>query len=220
MCRAIPGRMWAWLYDVTMRRVERGGLAALRGELLDNAHGATLEIGAGTGANIAHYTAAAAPLVLTEPDPHKLRRLRHRARRSRPDVETVVAQAHALPFPDASFDAVVVTLVLCSVPDQAQALAEVRRVLRPGGRLLFVEHVRSVERRLARRQDLWRPVWRAIAGGCEPNRDTAAALRAAGFELTDLRHGRMPAAPAIVRPLVFGTATRSSGVGVCKRPRD
>ena len=208
MCRVIPGRVWSWLFDVTMRRVERNGLAALRSGLVSKAHGGTLEIGAGTGANVRFYPSAASPLVLTEPDLHKLRRLRHRTSRTRPDAQTIVARAYPLPFPDASFDTVLVTLVLCSVPDQVQALAEVRRVLRPGGRLLYIEHVRAEDPHLARRQDRWRPVWRAVAGGCEPNRDTTAAIRAAGFELTDLHHGRMPAAPAIVRPLAYGTATR------------
>ena len=233
MCRAISGRLWAWFYDVAMRRVEQRGLAAIRHGIVSQARGHTLEIGAGTGANLAHYVPAAAPLVLTEPDPHKLRRLRHRARHTRPDAQTVSAQAQSLPFPDATFDTVVATLVLCSVPNQADALAELGRVLRPGGVLVFIEHVRSDEHhlarrqvrrpggvlafikhvrsdehRLARRQDRWRPAWRAVAGGCEPNRTTAAAIEAAGFELTELRHGRMPAGPSIVRPLAIGVATR------------
>ncbi len=208
MCRAIPGRVRAWLYDVTMRRVEQGGLATLRSDLVSRAHGRTLEIGAGTGANVRFSPAAASPLVLTDPDPHKLNRLRHRVDRIRPDAQIVSAQAQSLPFPDAAFDTVVATLVLCSVPNQAEALAEVRRVLRPGGLFLFVEHVRSDDPRIARRQDRWRPMWRAIAGGCEPNRDTTAAITAAGFDLTELRRGRMPAAPSIVRPLAIGIAIR------------
>lgn len=208
MCRAIPGRMWAWLYDVAMRRVEHRGLGAWRREIVSRANGRTLEIGAGTGANLPRYPPAASPLVLTEPDPHKLRRLRRRARRTRPDAQAVHGLAQSLPFPDAAFDTVVATLVLCSVPNQADALAEVRRVLRPGGILVFLEHVRSDDHRLARRQDRWLRAWRAVAGGCEPNRDTAAAIESAGFELTEIRHGHMPASPSIVRPLVIGVATR------------
>jgi ubiquinone/menaquinone biosynthesis C-methylase UbiE len=209
MCRVIPGRLRAWLYDVTMRSVEHGGLATLRSEIVNQAYGRTLEIGAGTGANMSFYTRAASPLVLTEPDPSKLRRLRRRADRTRPDAQIVSARAQFLPFPDAAFDTVVATLVLCSVPNQSQALAEIRRVLHPGGRLLFVEHVRSDDPRLASRQDRWRPVWRAVAGGCEPNRNTAVAIGAAGFDLTEIRHGRMPSSPSIVRPLAMGVATRS-----------
>jgi ubiquinone/menaquinone biosynthesis C-methylase UbiE len=205
MCRAIPGRVWAWLYDVAMRRVERGGLAELRRRIVGRAQGCTLEIGAGTGANLAFYPPAASPLTLTDPDPHKLSRLRGRAA---PTAHVVRAHAHALPFADGAFDTVVTTLVLCSVPDQTEALAEVRRVLRPGGALLFLEHVRSAEAHLADRQDRWRPVWRAVAGGCEPNRDTVTAIADAGFAVDELWHARLPAAPAIVRPLAVGVATR------------
>jgi ubiquinone/menaquinone biosynthesis C-methylase UbiE len=197
--------MLAWLYDVAMRRVERGGLAELRRPLVGRAQGRTLEIGAGTGANLAFYPPAASPLTLTDPDRHRLSRLR---RRATPASRVVEADAQGLPFGDGAFDTVVATLVLCSVPDQAEALAEVRRVLRPGGTLLFLEHVRSAEPRLADRQDRWRPIWRAFAGGCEPNRDTVTAIATAGFVVTDLSHARMPASPAIVRPLVVGTATR------------
>jgi ubiquinone/menaquinone biosynthesis C-methylase UbiE len=195
----------AWLYDLAMRRVERGGLAELRGRLVGRAQGRTLEIGAGTGANLAFYPPTASPLTLTDPDAHKLRRLR---RRVAPTAHVVEARAQALPFADGAFDTVVATLVLCSVPDQSDALAEVRRVLRPGGALLFLEHVRSAEPHLADRQDRWRPVWRAVAGGCEPNRDTVTAIAAAGFAVTELWHAQMPAAPAIVRPLAVGTAIR------------
>ncbi len=210
MSRAISGRVWAWLYDLAMRRVERGGLGALRREIVSRATGPTLEIGAGTGANLAYYAPSASPLVLTDPELHKLRRLRARAECTRPDLQTLCVGTESLPFPDASFDTVVSTLVLCSVPRQARALAELRRVLRPGGSLLFIEHVRSDSPRLARRQDRWRTVWRALAGGCEPNRDTTAAIAAAGFEVTELRRHQMPAAPSIVRPLAIGIGVRSS----------
>jgi ubiquinone/menaquinone biosynthesis C-methylase UbiE len=204
----IPGPVRAWLHDRAMRRVERRGLGAMRRQVLRDARGATLEIGAGTGANVAWYPPAAAPLTLTDPDAHKLDRLRRRARRLRPDARITPAAAEELPFPDGAFDTVIATLVLCSVPNQRLALTELRRVLRPGGRLLFLEHVRSEEPRLARRQDRWRPAWRAVAGGCEPNRDTAAAISAAGLTLTELRRLTMPAGPSIVRPLIAGIATR------------
>ena len=206
----IPGRLWAWLSDFAMRRTERGGLTALRRDIVGQAAGRTLEIGAGTGANLVHYPADVTLLVATEPDVHKLRRLRRRAQRARPDAQSLSAVAESLPFADAEFDTIVMTLVLCSVSNQHAALVEVRRVLRPGGTILFLEHVRADDPRVAHRQDRWRPVWRAITGGCEPNRDTVAAIRAAGFALSEIRTERLPAAPAIVRPLAIGAATRTA----------
>lgn len=206
MCVLVPGRLWPRVYDLTMRRAERAGLAAIRHDALEAATGSTLEIGAGTGANLAAFPDTVHPLVLTEPDRNKARVLRRRADTLRPDARVVQAEVDALPFPDASFDTVVVTLVLCSVPDQATALGEIRRVLRPTGRLVFVEHVRSEDPALARRQDRWQPVWSLLAGGCRPNRDTVSAIASAGFRVDALRTGTLPTAPGIVRPLAVGYA--------------
>lgn len=209
VCVLAPGRVWPWLYDVTMRRSEFAGLAAIRVRALRDVTGRTLELGAGTGANLSAYPATAGPLVLTEPDPHKARRLRCKARRRRPDAQVSPADATSLPFPDESFDTVVVTLVLCTVPNQAAALAEIHRVLRPGGRFVFVEHVRSDDPHLARRQDRWQRPWSLLTGGCQPNRDTVAQIERAGFRLEEISRDRLPKAPAIVRPLAIGVATRS-----------
>jgi ubiquinone/menaquinone biosynthesis C-methylase UbiE len=110
------------------------------------------------------------------------------------------------PFEDSSFDSVVSTLVLCTVRDQAQALAEVRRVLAPVGALLFLEHVRSEDPRVARRRDRIHPFWLRIGHGCHCNRDTLAGLHAAGFRVEEVQHRRVPKAPAIVRPLIVGHA--------------
>jgi SAM-dependent methyltransferase len=119
----------------------------------------------------------------------------------------VLAPAESLPFDDASFDTVVSTLVLCSVADVARTLAEVRRVLRPGGRFLFCEHVRAADERLAAWQDRLDRPWRALNGGCHPNRATVASIEAGPFRLLEVAHGRMPyRAPAIVRPLATGVA--------------
>lgn len=125
----------------------------------------------------------------------------------RPPAELVAAGAEALPFPDASFDTVVFTLVLCTVPDPAAALDEAARVLAPGGRMLFCEHVRSESPDVARWQDRLERPWGFLGHGCHPNRDTVAAIEASGLELGRVENGRMPKAPPIVRPLVWGTAS-------------
>jgi ubiquinone/menaquinone biosynthesis C-methylase UbiE len=117
------------------------------------------------------------------------------------------APAEALPFPDDSFDTAVSTLALCTVADPSRALAEVRRVLKPGGRLLFVEHVRHDDARQARRQDRMDPIWRRLGHGCRCNRPTEASIRAAGFEIAEIEHGQLPKAPRFVRPLISGWAT-------------
>ena len=199
---SIRGRLFAAIYDRQLAAVERAGLAEHRRALLAQARGRVLEIGAGTGLNLEHYGPDATELVLTEPEEPMAPRLRARLTRG----EVVEAPADRLPFPDDSFDTVVSTLVLCTVPDQDRALEEVRRVLKPDGRLLFLEHVRSHDPGTAKWQDRLVPVWRVVGHGCHPNRDTAAALARAGFEL-DLQSWRLPKAPPIVRPVIEGVAT-------------
>ena len=147
-------RIFAALYDRLLSGTERAGLQDMRAELLAGARGRTLELGAGTGLNLAHYTDAVTELVLTEPDPHMARRLRSRLEDERPApgrVEVIEAPAERLPFEDQSFDTVVSTLVLCSVESPGGAAAEITRVLKPEGRLLYLEHVRSGDPALARR---------------------------------------------------------------------
>ncbi|HVN59686.1 MAG TPA: class I SAM-dependent methyltransferase, partial [Gaiellaceae bacterium] len=140
-------------YDRFSRGNEEAGVRALRQSLLADATGRVLEIGAGTGANLPHYNGNIESLVVTEPEPPMLRRLQRAARDQMPSAKVLRAPAEDLPFEDDSFDAVVSTLVLCGVDDQPRALREARRVLRPGGRLLFLEHVRSDDPGLARFQD-------------------------------------------------------------------
>jgi SAM-dependent methyltransferase len=199
-------RLFAAMYDRVMGPVERGGLADRRRRLLARAHGRVLELGAGTGANLGLYPPAVTGVVALEPDAAMRRRLVEKASRAPVPVEV---HAGALPdmFDDAAFDTVVLTLVLCTVPDQAGTLAEARRVLRPDGTLLFLEHVRGTGW-TARVQRGVEPAWRRVAAGCRPARDTVRAVQAAGFAIDDLEHFRMPNVPLIVRPAVVGVATR------------
>ncbi|HEX8207253.1 MAG TPA: class I SAM-dependent methyltransferase [Solirubrobacteraceae bacterium] len=198
----IGARVFAAIYDRMLRDTEEAGLREHRRAIVGQARGRVLEIGAGTGLNLPHYGPEATELVLSEPEEPMARRLRARATKG----EVVDAGADDLPFPDDSFDTVVSTLVLCTVPDQERALAEVKRVLKPDGRLLFLEHVRSNDPKVAKWQDRMLRPWRFVGHGCHCNRDTAAALTRAGFEV-ELQAWRMPKAPSIVRPAIEGVAT-------------
>jgi ubiquinone/menaquinone biosynthesis C-methylase UbiE len=197
-------RIFAALYDLSFARGERAGMADRRRRLLAVAQGRVLEIGAGTGLNLPYYTDAVSELVLTEPEAPMARRLARRAG----DREIVTARAEALPFEDASFDTVVSTLVLCTVEDPGRALAEARRVLRPGGRLLFIEHVRA-EGALARWQDRLEGVWRHIGNGCHANRDTLTALAAGGFTVREVETATWRKMPRLIRPLILGLAVKT-----------
>ena len=206
-------RIFAALYDRLLSGTERAGLQDMRAELLAGARGRTLELGAGTGLNLAHYTDAVTELVLTEPDPHMARRLRKRLEEEPPApgrVEVIEAQAERLPFEDQSFNSVVSTLVLCSVESPGGAAAEIARVLKPDGRLLYLEHVRSGDPAVARWQDRLERPWGWLGAGCHPNRDTLAQLEATGLLAEPVERDQMPKAPSIVRPLVRGEARRAS----------
>ncbi len=204
--RRLGQQLRAAVYDLVNARFERAHGAALRRRQLARARGRVLEIGAGTGANLPHYPDAIEALTVSEPNEAMLRRARRRQRDVSRPATLLAASADRLPFADGSFDTVVCTIVLCTVPDQAAALREVRRVLRPGGQLLFAEHVRSDDPRGARWQDRLERPWRAIADGCHPNRDTGAALRRAGFEIEIAERGRLPMVPPLVRPYILGCA--------------
>jgi ubiquinone/menaquinone biosynthesis C-methylase UbiE len=203
------GRLFSAAYDRLLRGTEEAGLREVRREALAGATGRTIDIGAGTGANLPLFPQAVSELVLAEPDPHMLRKLRPRSGSARMAAEVVQAGAEALPFEDASFDTAVFTLVLCTVPSPTAALAEAARVLKPGGKLLFVEHVRADDPGLARWQDRLERPWHFFGDGCHCNRDTAGMIGAAPFEQIRVEHGEMPKAPPIVRPLVHGAAVRS-----------
>jgi ubiquinone/menaquinone biosynthesis C-methylase UbiE len=198
---SIKARLFAAIYDKGMAATEDAGLREHRRALLAKARGRVLEIGAGTGVNLDHYGPEVTELVLTEPEEPMAKRLRARLEKG----EVIGAPADRLPFDDDAFDTVVSTLVLCTVPDQERALSEIRRVLKPDGQLLFIEHVRSHAPKSAKWQDRFTPLWRQIGHGCHPNRDTAAALTRAGFEL-EMESWRLPKAPPIVRPVIEGVA--------------
>jgi ubiquinone/menaquinone biosynthesis C-methylase UbiE len=205
-------RLVAAVYDRFMRETERAGMHERRRALLAGASGDVLEIGAGTGANSDFYDAGWKSLTLVEPSAAMSRKLRAKlTRRDGSGTQPTVldAQAEQLPLPDASVDTVISTLVLCTVGDLDRALAELHRVLRPGGRFLFLEHVRSDEPRSARWQDRLHGPWKAFGNGCNCNRDTARAIERAGFSIESLEHGSLPKAPAIVRPLIQGSALRN-----------
>jgi ubiquinone/menaquinone biosynthesis C-methylase UbiE len=207
---SLYGRLFARVYDRGLAASEAAGLAERRRLLLAGAHGRVLELGAGTGLNLAHYRADVEQLVLTEPEAPMLTRLRQRAAGHVPPATVVAAPAERLPCADASVDTVVATLTLCTVDDLEAALREVHRVLVPGGRLLFLEHVRAGDERLARRQDLLAPLWRRVGHGCHCNRRTLAAIEAAAFDVREVEHGRMPRAPRFLEPLIAGAAIKPS----------
>jgi ubiquinone/menaquinone biosynthesis C-methylase UbiE len=205
---SLRGWIIAALYDRMGEASERAGLAARRRELLADARGRVLEVGAGTGINLEHYAEGIEELVLVEPEPAMVRKLEQRLRELGREARIVEAEAEALPFPDGCFDAVVSTLVLCNVRNPQSALRELRRVLRPGGSFLFLEHVRSDDPRTARLQDRINPVWRFVANGCNCNRRTLSLIEGS-FSVDEVERGVIPEAPRIVRPLVSGRALAS-----------
>ncbi|HEY7256710.1 MAG TPA: class I SAM-dependent methyltransferase [Solirubrobacterales bacterium] len=207
------GRLFSACYDRLTRGTEEAGLREMRRETLAAASGRTIDVGSGTGANIGLYPEAVTELVFAEPDPHMIKRLRPRVREAGLDAEVVQAPAERLPFADSTFDTAVYTLVLCTVPDQDAALAETARILKPGGRLLFVEHVRSADAGLARWQDRLHGPWKLFADGCHCNRDTLAAIADAGFTVEGSSEGAMPKAPPLITPLVRGSAELPGAAG-------
>lgn len=203
---SLGGRLFARLYDPMMSAIEHAGLGEVRCALLTAAKGSVVEIGAGTGANLACYGPGCDQLTLTEPEPAMIRHLQRRVRERAPGALLLRAPAEDLPFTDHSFDVAVSTLVLCTVDDPLRALRELRRVLRPGGILLFLEHVRADHTGLARWQDRLNGVNRLLGHGCNCNRPTLDLIRAAGFTVRDVSHDVMRKAPQLVRPIVIGTA--------------
>ncbi|HJQ42214.1 MAG TPA: class I SAM-dependent methyltransferase [Jatrophihabitantaceae bacterium] len=205
-------RAFAWYYPRLMGVSERAGGADLRARVIGQAVGRTLEIGAGNGYNLPHYTSAVTELVVTEPSPHMLELLRERLTADPPPVgawELVQTGAEVLPFPDASFDTVTGGYVHCSIPRPELAIAEIARVLRPGGRYLFIEHVRARGGSLLGRfQDVIEPLHVYVAAGCHPNRRTEAMLDASALAVEEVEHTTLPMSFPSVRPVILGSARK------------
>ncbi|MGY1624759.1 class I SAM-dependent methyltransferase [Geodermatophilus sp. SYSU D00965] len=204
--------LFARFYARLAPAMERSGAGEHRQRLLAAVSGRVVEVGAGTGANFAHFPASVTEVVAVEPEAYLRARAEEAARHARVPVTVVDGVADRLPAGDGEFDAAVVTLVLCSVPDPDGALREISRVLRPGGRLHFWEHVRADGGALARVQrGLDRTVWPALCGGCHASRDTLAAVEGAGFHVEQVDRFRFPDAvpPMPTAPQVLGTAVRT-----------
>ena len=178
----------------------------MRAELLSAARGRTLEVGAGTGLNLPHYPAAVTDLALVEPSRPMAAKLRRKVSAGSVTARIVEAGGEQLPFAERVFDTVVVTLVLCTTPDPAAVVREIARVLTPGGRLLFLEHVRSKDARLARWQDRLAGPWKLLANGCHCNRDTRAIVAASPLVLEGVRDVALPSVGPLVRPAIVGSA--------------
>ena len=202
----LRSKFFALTYDRQIAKTEQAGLRAMRERLLAEASGDVLEIGGGTGANLPCYGPAVGSLMITEPEPSMLRRLEGNVRARRPDAKVLRAPAEDLPFDDDSFDVAVSTLVLCGVDDQPRALRELRRVLRPGGRLLFIEHVRSADPATSRLQDRMNWLNRLVVC-CDCNRPTLDTIRGAGFTVARVEDTTLPKAPKFTRPAILGIAT-------------
>ena len=201
----LRSRFFAMTYDRQIAKVDKAGLRGFREGLLAGAAGRVLEIGGGTGNNLPFYGPAVESLTITEPEIPMLRRLERKVREQAPAATVLRAPAEDLPFEDDCFDVAVSTLVLCGVDDQPRALRELRRVLRPGGRLLFIEHVRSGDPGQARSQDRMNGLNRFVVG-CDCNRPTLDSIQETGFTVTRVEHTTMPKVPRFASPVIVGSA--------------
>ena len=193
--------LFARVYARISHAAEGRGQTAYRQRLLEGLRGRVIEVGAGNGLNFAHYPPEVSEVVAVEPEGHLRSLAEDAAARAHVTVTVIDGTASRLPLDDASCDAAVASLVLCTVPDQAAALAELRRVLRSGGELRFYEHVLSRDRRIARLQRAADATfWPRVAGGCHAARDTGAAIAAAGFAVE--REERFPFRPSALMPAV------------------
>ena len=200
----IFARLYAWLAKADPEGDEQ------RAEALAGLSGRVIEVGCGNGLNFRHYPPSVTEVLAVEPEPYLHQKAQEAAAAAAVPVRVVAGVADDLPAGDGEFDAGVASLVLCSVADQHAALRELRRVIRPGGELRVYEHVRSEDPREARRQDAFARYWPRFSGGCHPNRDTPAAIAAAGFEWEGLRRFRYKPGPGLgaIEPHVIGVARR------------
>jgi ubiquinone/menaquinone biosynthesis C-methylase UbiE len=210
VAREVRHPIFARIYDRGVRDADKRGGEEHRRELLGGLAGRVIEVGAGNGINFPHYPAEVSEVVAIEPEDYLRTRAEEAAAKSQVAVRVLDGLADSVPADDGSFDAAVVSLMLCSVPDQERALGELRRVLRPGGELRFYEHVLANSESFARAQRLAAPVWRRVSGGCNLNRDTGAAIERAGFRIERCR--RFPFRPcfvaALAAPHILGVARK------------
>src|SRR3990172_8441863 len=204
------GRLIAAVYDRLTQASEAACLRKWRADLLRDLAGQVLEVGAGTGLNIPHYPRAVVRLVPSDPDAHMRRKLSQKARAHGWDQAQVLdASLEELPLPNDAFDAVVGTLVLCSVPRLDHALAEIYRVLKPGGRFVFLEHVAAEDRpRRLKWQRRIETIWKRLTGNCHLTRRTGEAILTAGFAIVDIKSESMRKAFPLVRPTIRGVAVK------------
>lgn len=211
MTASVRHPIFARLYGRMADAFEGKGNAEHRQELLAGLAGRVIEVGAGTGLNFAHYPASVTEVVAVEPEPYLRDKATAAAARAPAPVTVLDGTADRLPGTNGSFDAGVVSLVLCSVPDQAVALAELRRVIRPGGELRFYEHIRAEHPDLARWQERVDVIWPRLGGGCHANRRTVEAIEAGGFAVEHVRRFTF-------RPSPLTTLTSSHALGIARRP--
>jgi ubiquinone/menaquinone biosynthesis C-methylase UbiE len=211
MAKTKGHRWFAAMFDRMMGPAEKSFMKDAREYAAGGAKGRVLEIGCGTGANFAYYTEAATEVVATEPDPYMLERANAKAGDATRPLTIKQAGAEDLPFEDESFDTVVDTINMCTIGDLPRGLAEMKRVLKPGGELRFYEHVRYKNPIGALAQDVAAPVWGWFGAGCHPNRNVARSIREAGFDITQLkRYAPLPMLPpmCLSRPHIKGVAVR------------
>jgi ubiquinone/menaquinone biosynthesis C-methylase UbiE len=204
---SLYGRVFAAMYDTVMKGTEDATFGAHREALLREVGGRVIEIGGGTGANLPYYGPRVTELAITEPEEPMARRLEGKVSEHSLPARVVRAPAEDLPFEDGSFDYAVSTLVLCTVSDPGRALAEIQRVLKADGRLVFMEHVRSEDPKLAKWQDRLQPLQYRLGHGCHCNRPTLSNIEGSGFQVAELEHDKVKKAPPIVRPLIVGVAS-------------
>ena len=205
---SIRSYFMAKLYDASMKKIEEACMSHWREELLSDISGDVLEIGSGTGINLSFYPRSVNKLILSEPDPHMRNILTN-------NIDSVMKEkcttteypADALDFPDNSFDAVVSTLVLCSVDSANKSLSEIKRVLKPKGKFYFIEHVIAKDTpRLIKWQKLFQPFWIFMCGNCHLTRDTETSIAGAGFEFQSIERVKSLGSPPIVSPTIKGIA--------------
>ncbi len=219
LCSAYDEQMklHSWLmaqsYDWLLRKTEQRCLGPWRQELLQQACGELLEIGAGTGTNLPYYPPELTGITLSEPDPQMRRRLENKFNIPGGNRALVPWSAEQIELPDQSFDTIVSSLVLCSVQNQQQALSELYRLLRPGGQLLFLEHIVASDEKTRKRQKMLEPLWRCCSGNCHLTRDTLSEIEKSGLQIEKLQEDEIVGAPAILRRAVRGVARKPVALG-------